>query len=105
MWCISRLLLCGRTKAAATAASPVVFSFTKRLKELESDPECPLSGPEYVLLQEKLQHYRTLQNTYAVKQDDIERAKRAAHYSGLEFTPKTVRRPTTSRQETGQENL
>ncbi|ORC92568.1 uncharacterized protein TM35_000033210 [Trypanosoma theileri] len=111
MWCISRRLMCGAATTTTTAAaggggvassstssSAVTgsssFSFSKRLKELESDPECPLSGPEYKLLLEKLQHYRSLQNVYAVKQDDIERARRAAHYSGLEFTAKKPRIPT-----------
>ncbi|ESL09625.1 hypothetical protein TRSC58_02652 [Trypanosoma rangeli SC58] len=97
MWCISRRLLCGSAGAATTASSASCgfqFSFSKRLKELESDTECALSGKEYAILREKLQHYRGLQNRYAVKQDDIERARRAARYSGLEFTPKPVRKTT-----------
>ncbi|RNF11380.1 hypothetical protein TraAM80_00997 [Trypanosoma rangeli] len=98
MWCISRRLLCGAAGAATTTASSASgsfnFSFSKRLKELESDTECALSGKEYAILREKLQHYRGLQNRYAVKQDDIERAKRAARYSGLEFTPKPARKTT-----------
>ncbi|KAH9589359.1 hypothetical protein LSM04_007366 [Trypanosoma melophagium] len=103
MWCISRRLMCGAAAAggaeissssSAVTTNSSSFSFTRRFKEMESDPECPLSGPEYKLLQEKLQHYRSLQNTYAVKQDDIERAKRAARYSGLEFTAKKPRMPT-----------
>ncbi|RNC43429.1 hypothetical protein TcCL_NonESM06867 [Trypanosoma cruzi] len=97
MWCISRRMLCGaavttKTTAASSATGGTQFSFSKRLKELESDSECTLSGKEYALLREKLQQYRSLQNKYAVKQDDIERAKRAARYSGLEFTPKPVRK-------------
>ncbi|RNF25588.1 uncharacterized protein Tco025E_02177 [Trypanosoma conorhini] len=105
MWSISRRLLCGAAGAATTAASPAGgvsnFSFSKRLRELESDPRCALGGKEYAILCEKLQHYRGLQNRYAVKQDDIERAKRAARYSGLEFTPKHVRR--TAAQELRQQ--
>ncbi|CBH16641.1 uncharacterized protein TEOVI_000824800 [Trypanosoma equiperdum] len=85
MWRISPQLLCA---AGTSTANLQQFSFAKRFEEMKNDESCPLSGPEYALLLEKVEHYRSLQNTYAVKQSDIERAKRAAHYSGLEFTPK-----------------
>ncbi|KAG8347366.1 hypothetical protein TRVL_01801 [Trypanosoma vivax] len=83
-------LLCISTTVSGCGAP--TLSFARRLQELEGTPGCPLSGPDYALLRERLRHYRSLQNTYAVKQSDIERARRAAHYSGLEFTSKPPRK-------------
>lgn len=75
--------------ARSSAASPM--SFEARLGSLEADPECPLSQPEYKMLQERLADYVKLQGAYAVKQSDIERTRRAANVCGLDF-PEPKRR-------------
>lgn len=80
------------TTTLCAAASPGKFSFAQRLEELKKDPNSPLSGPEYCFMRKKLATYSSLQQTYAVKQTDVERARRAANMCGLEFTGKMPRK-------------
>lgn len=62
------------------------------MENLQQNPESPLNSPEYSFMREKLLAYSALQKTYAVKQTEVERARRAAHMCGLEFTGKKPRK-------------
>lgn len=89
---VSRLARC------ATSATRK-FSFNEKMQKLQADPEHPLSGREYHFMRERLEEYRNLQQTYAVKQTEVERARKAAHMCGLEFTGKSPRKtPSASKK-------
>jgi len=56
--------------------------------------EGKLGGAAYEYLREHLGHYKALLDKYAVKQDDLERARRVGRVCGLEMTKKPQpRRP------------
>ncbi|CAJ1032176.1 hypothetical protein, conserved [Leishmania lindenbergi] len=82
-------------RCAATAASKK-FSFSEKMQKLQADPEHPLSGPEYAFMRDRLAEYRKLQQAYAVKQTEVERARKAANMCGLEFTGKGARKTPSS---------
>eukprot|EP00796_Vickermania_ingenoplastis_P013391 gene13390-9216_t len=71
------------------AIQKVAFSqkFNTRLNQLKDSQES-LGCEEYRFLRSHLQNYRKLQACYAVKQTDVERARKAANLCGLEFTGK-----------------
>lgn len=58
----------------------------KRFEQLSADPESPLGKNEYNFMRERLAEYSALQLDYAVKQTEVERARKAANMCGLEFT-------------------
>lgn len=64
--------------------------FISRISEL-SQSEKLLGCKEYKFLRNHLTEYKRLQTCYAVKQSDVERARRAANQCGLEFTGKKGR--------------
>ncbi|KPI89617.1 hypothetical protein ABL78_1282 [Leptomonas seymouri] len=78
------------TRCAASTTTK--FSFSEKMRKLQADPEHALSGREYRFMRERLEEYRNLQQTYAVKQTDVERARKAANMCGLEFTGKGPRK-------------
>ncbi|CAC9522820.1 hypothetical protein conserved [Leishmania donovani] len=77
-----------RYARCASAAAGKKFSFSEKMQRLQADPEHALSGPEYAFMRDRLAEYRKLQQTYAVKQTEVERARKAANMCGLEFTGK-----------------
>ncbi|KAG5495308.1 hypothetical protein GH5_02963 [Leishmania sp. Ghana 2012 LV757] len=82
MLSVTRFVCC------VAAAAGKKYSFTARMQRLQADPEHPLSGPEYAFMRDRLAEYRKLQQKYAVKQTEVERARKAANMCGLEFTGK-----------------
>ncbi|GET91345.1 hypothetical protein, conserved [Leishmania tarentolae] len=84
---------CARCAAAATSKK---FSFSEKMQRLQADPEHALSGPEYAFMRDRLAEYKTLQQTYAVKQTEVERARKAANMCGLEFTGKGASKKSSS---------
>lgn len=68
----------------------------EKLHQHQADPESPLNSAPYKFLREHLVEYSKLQQTYAVKQSEVERARRAAHMCGLEFTGKGERKTPSS---------
>jgi hypothetical protein len=80
--------------AAATAAVAHVgpHSYVARYQAKLAEEGNVLVGPEYSFLQRQLAGYKLLQNEYAVKQNDIERAKKAAEVCGLKFTDRASRK-------------
>lgn len=60
--------------------------FLSRLAEMEKMNDIGLCSEEYKFLRKHLDTYKQLQSVYAVKQSDVERARRAAQQCGLEFT-------------------
>ncbi|EPY25143.1 hypothetical protein STCU_02519 [Strigomonas culicis] len=80
---------CTRRLCPATAST---FSFSKRFEELKHSSSSPLNGPEYSFMRDRLSDYSALQKAYAVKQTEVERARKAAQMCGLEFTGKMPRK-------------
>lgn len=78
--------------ARCAASTTKKFSFSEKMQKLQSDPEHALSGREYHFMRERLEEYRNLQQTYSVKQTEVERARKAANMCGLEFTGKGARK-------------
>lgn len=85
-----RSSLCRRCAKAASSAGGLTFA--ERFEKMRTDPENPLSCSEYTYMRERLAEYSALQTTYAVKQTEVERARKAANMCGLEFTGKGERR-------------
>ena len=96
MFRVCQVARCAAT-AAAAAASPAAaaakapHSYEARLASLKADPASVLAGGEYQFLQRNLAVYQKMQNEYAVKQNDIERAKKAGQVCGLEMTKRKER--------------
>lgn len=82
--------------ARCAASSTKKFSFAEKMQKLQADPEHALSGREYQFMRERLEEYRNLQQAYAVKQTEVERARKAANMCGLEFTGKGPRKTPTA---------
>ncbi|KAG5470410.1 hypothetical protein LSCM1_01654 [Leishmania martiniquensis] len=82
------MLRATRYGRCAAAAGGKQLSFIAKMQKLQADPEHPLNGPEYAFMRDRLVEYRKLQETYAVKQTEVERARKAANMCGLEFTGK-----------------
>lgn len=61
-------------------------TFLARLQQLERTSNSGLCSEEYKFLEKHLDTYKRLQSVYAVKQSDVERARRAGQQCGLEFT-------------------
>ncbi|EPY40751.1 hypothetical protein AGDE_03176 [Angomonas deanei] len=78
----SLLVFCS---AGATART---FSFSRKMEELKKNTSSPLNTGDHDYLRERLAEYSKLQKTYAVKQTEVERARKAAQMCGLEFTGK-----------------
>jgi 5-bromo-4-chloroindolyl phosphate hydrolysis protein len=89
------MLRFSRLARCATSASKN-FSFSEKMRKLQADPEHALAGREYQFMRERLEEYRKLQQTYAVKQTEVERARKAANMCGLEFTGKGPRKSPSS---------
>ncbi|KPA84499.1 putative mitochondrial hypothetical protein [Leptomonas pyrrhocoris] len=88
MFRVSRLARCA-------ASTTTTFSFSDKMQKLQADPDHALNGRDYRFMRERLEEYRKLQQTYAVKQTEVERAKKAANMCGLEFTGKGPRKSPT----------
>jgi hypothetical protein len=82
-------------RCAATAVAPVNVAAVAMAKKhpyypafeaARANPESTLSQPAYTFLLEKIDAYRELQAAYAVKQSEVERARKAAAMCGLEMT-------------------
>lgn len=86
------MLRFSRVARCAASSTPKKFSFTEKMQKLQADPEHALGGREYHFMRERLEEYRNLQQTYAVKQTEVERARKAANMCGLEFTGKGARK-------------
>lgn len=67
-------------------ASTVDQPYAQAYAAAKATPGNPLASPAYRFLLDKLQGYRELQSAYAVKQTEIERARKAAAVCGLEMT-------------------
>jgi hypothetical protein len=81
------------------AAAQQSMAFGKRYAEKLKDPKSVLAHNDFHILQDKLTFYKTLQGEYAVKQDDIERAKRAANMCGLDMLRPKGRVETPAKEE------
>ncbi|KAK7199620.1 hypothetical protein NESM_000007100 [Novymonas esmeraldas] len=81
-----------RVRCAASVPTGAHFSFREKMDKLRADPESGLNGPEYAFMRDRLAEYSKLQQTYAVKQTEVERARKAANMCGLEFTGKGPRK-------------
>lgn len=90
------MLRCARLVRCGAAVAGKAFSFMEKMKPLQADPAHALSGPEYGFMRERLAEYSKLQQTYAVKQTEVERARKAANMCGLEFTGKGERKTPSS---------
>lgn len=67
-------------------------SFISRLEELKSVKDSGLCSEEYQFLRQHIAAYKGLQTAYAVKQSDVERARKVAQQCGLEFTKAAKRK-------------
>lgn len=67
-------------------------SFISRLTEMENGKDPGLCSEEYKFLRRHIATYKRLQSAYAVKQSDVERARKVAQQCGLEFTKATKRK-------------
>ncbi|KAG5496075.1 hypothetical protein JKF63_02373 [Porcisia hertigi] len=90
------MLHTARLAHGAAAGVGRKFSFSEKMQRLQADPEHALSGPEYAFMRDRLAEYRKLQQTYAVKQTEVERARKAANMCGLEFTGQRGRKSPSS---------
>ena len=99
----SSVLLCAASSAPVDhrilADAQKQMSFAKLYAEKLNDKSSSLSHRDFHILQEKIAFYKTLQGAYAVKQDDIERAKRAANMCGLDMLRPKDRVATTPKSE------
>ena len=100
----TRVLLCSAASSTVTDNRPLAdtqqaMTFGKRYAEKLNDPESVLAHKDFFILQDKLTFYKTLQGEYAVKQDDIERAKRAANMCGLDMLRPKDRIATPAKEE------
>lgn len=86
--CSVRRLCVTAAGTAAGAGSAKMFSFQAKMDRIKADSDSDTWRTEYTFMRDRLNEYAALQNAYAVKQTDVERAKRAAHMCGLEFTEK-----------------
>lgn len=93
MFRIAARRLCPTSAAAAAAAAhPTVAASTVHqpyyaaYNEAKSTAGNPLGSGTYAFLLARLQNYRELQSAYAVRQNDVERARKAGQMCGLEFT-------------------
>uniref|UniRef100_A0A7S1W230 Uncharacterized protein n=1 Tax=Neobodo designis TaxID=312471 RepID=A0A7S1W230_NEODS len=69
---------------AAEAAKK--HTYYKEWAAARADKDSVLAGESYSFLQSQVDAYRELQAQYAVKQTDVERARKAAAMCGLEMT-------------------
>ena len=76
----------------ALTGKAATMSFAAQYGEATRNPEDVLGGKAYAYLRDQLTHYRSLQGEYAVKQTDVERARKAGNMCGLEFTKSTLKK-------------
>ncbi len=62
--------------------------FMPRYEEALKNTESGLGQAEYRELLRTLDHYKTLQGAYSVKQSEMERTRRVANVCGLDIEPK-----------------